>query len=33
MLTINPANGHIKNNKEAEKLWQREYQKGWEPTV
>ncbi|WP_018619608.1 Gfo/Idh/MocA family protein [Spirosoma luteum] len=33
MLTIDPANGHIKNNPEAEKLWQRDYQKGWEPTV
>ena len=33
MLAIDPANGHIKNNPEAEKLWQRDYQKGWEPTV
>ncbi|MDB5242631.1 MAG: dehydrogenase [Spirosoma sp.] len=33
MLTIDPAYGHIKDNKEAQKLWQREYQKGWEPTV
>ena len=33
MLNIDPKNGHIKNNKEAEKLWRREYQKGWEPTV
>jgi predicted dehydrogenase len=33
MLTIDPANGHIKNNPEAQKLWQRDYQKGWEPTV
>lgn len=33
MLTTDPANGHIKNNPEAEKLWQRDYQKGWEPTV
>jgi predicted dehydrogenase len=32
-LNIDPTNGHIKNNKEAEKLWKREYQKGWEPTV
>jgi predicted dehydrogenase len=32
-LNIDPSNGHIKNNKEAEKLWKREYQKGWEPTV
>ncbi len=33
MLTIDPANGHIRNNPAAEKLWQREYQKGWAPTV
>ena len=32
-LDIDPKNGHIKNNKEAEKLWKREYEKGWEPTV
>jgi predicted dehydrogenase len=32
-LNIDPTNGHIKNNKEAAKLWKREYQKGWEPTV
>ncbi|MFD2937444.1 Gfo/Idh/MocA family protein [Spirosoma flavum] len=32
-LTIDPTNGHIKNNKEAEKLWRRTYQAGWEPTV
>jgi len=32
-LNIDSKNGHIKNNKEAEKLWKREYQKGWEPTV
>ncbi len=32
-LNIDPTNGHIKGNKEAEKLWKREYQKGWEPTA
>jgi predicted dehydrogenase len=32
-LNIDPINGHIKGNKEAEKLWKREYQKGWEPTI
>ncbi|QRR02192.1 Gfo/Idh/MocA family protein [Dyadobacter sandarakinus] len=32
-LNIDPSNGHIKGNKEAEKFWKREYQKGWEPTV
>ncbi|WP_035333510.1 Gfo/Idh/MocA family protein [Dyadobacter crusticola] len=33
VLNVDPSNGHIKGNKEAEKLWKREYQKGWEPTV
>lgn len=33
ILDIDPSNGHIKNNKEAQKLWKREYEKGWEPTV
>ena len=32
-LNVDPSNGHIKNNKEAAKLWKREYQKGWEPTI
>ncbi len=32
-LQIDPSNGHIKNNLAAAKLWQREYQTGWEPTV
>lgn len=32
-LEIDPKNGRIKNNKAAQKLWKREYQKGWEPTV
>jgi hypothetical protein len=32
-LNIDPANGHIKNSKEAMKLWKREYRKGWEPKV
>ncbi|GAB3996117.1 Gfo/Idh/MocA family oxidoreductase [Spirosoma daeguense] len=33
MLNIDPTNGHIKDNKEAQKLWKRDYEKGWEPTV
>ena len=33
LLHTDPTNGHIKNNPEAQKLWQRTYQKGWEPTV
>lgn len=32
-LEIDPTNGRVKNNKAAQKLWKREYQKGWEPTV
>jgi len=32
-LEIDPKNGHILNNKEAMKYWERTYQKGWEPTV
>lgn len=29
-LDINPEIGHILNNREAKKLWAREYEKGWE---
>ncbi len=29
-LEIDPANGHILNDKDAKKLWSRKYQKGWE---
>lgn len=32
-LQIDPNNGHIINDSEAQKLWGREYEKGWEPTV
>ena len=32
-LEIDPKNGHILNNKAAQKLWSREYAKGWEPKV
>jgi predicted dehydrogenase len=32
-LNINPANGHILKDKEAQKLWSRKYEKGWEPKV
>ncbi len=32
-LHCNPSNGHIKDNKEAMGLWQRVYEKGWEPKV
>ena len=29
-LEINPQNGHILGDKKAQKLWSREYEKGWE---
>jgi predicted dehydrogenase len=29
-LEINPENGHILHDREAMKLWSREYEKGWE---
>ncbi|MES2826531.1 MAG: Gfo/Idh/MocA family oxidoreductase [Bacteroidota bacterium] len=32
-LKIDPKNGHILNDKEAQKLWGRSYEKGWEPKV
>jgi hypothetical protein len=30
-LTIDPENGHIQGDADAEKLWGREYEPGWEP--
>ncbi|RZK72817.1 MAG: twin-arginine translocation signal domain-containing protein [Pedobacter sp.] len=32
-LKIDSKNGHIVNDKDAEKLWSRSYEKGWEPKV
>lgn len=32
-LDIDPKNGHIIKDKEAKKLWSREYEKGWEITL
>ncbi len=32
-LNINPANGRIINDKEAQKYWNRTYEKGWEAKV
>ncbi|HWR17435.1 MAG TPA: Gfo/Idh/MocA family oxidoreductase [Terriglobales bacterium] len=29
-LHLDPANGHIKNDAEAMKMWSRQYEKGWE---
>lgn len=33
VLNIDQTNGHILNDKEAQKLWKREYEKGWEPKI
>lgn len=33
VLKIDPANGHIVDNADAQKLWGREYDKNWEPKV
>jgi predicted dehydrogenase len=32
-LNIDPTNGHIIGDNEAMKLWGREYENGWEPTI
>lgn len=32
-LSCDPANGHIRNDRQAMDLWRREYAKGWEPRV
>ena len=32
-LNIDPKNGHIINDKESMKYWNREYQPGWEPKL
>jgi predicted dehydrogenase len=32
-LLTDPSNGHILGDKEAEALWSREYEKGWQPVV
>ncbi|WP_214225286.1 Gfo/Idh/MocA family oxidoreductase [Pedobacter sp. B4-66] len=32
-LKIDPKNGHIVGDKEAQKLWGRSYEKGWEPKI
>ncbi|MDB5230202.1 MAG: gfo/Idh/MocA family oxidoreductase [Chitinophagaceae bacterium] len=32
-LHCDPSNGHILNDRDAMKLWRREYEKGWEPMI
>jgi hypothetical protein len=32
-LLTDPTTGHILGDPEAAKLWTREYEPGWEPTV
>ena len=32
-LQIDPKDGHIQRDPEAMQMWQREYEKGWEPHV
>ncbi len=32
-LHLDPKNGHIIGDKEAQKLWSRSYEKGWEPKI
>jgi len=32
-LNCDPSNGHIVDDKDAMKLWEREYEKGWELRV
>ena len=33
MLRINPANGHIIGDNDAQQYWSRHYEPGWEPKV
>lgn len=33
ILNLNPTNGHILDNRDAQKLWKREYAKGWNVVV
>ncbi len=33
VLTIDPENGHIKDNDAAQEFWQRDYESGWKPKM
>ena len=33
VLQLDPSNGHIQGNPDAQQLWTREYEPGWEPVV
>ncbi len=33
VLEIDTSNGHVKGDREAMRLWEREYEKGWEPGI
>lgn len=33
LIETNPANGHITGNRDAQALWGRSYERGWEPKV
>lgn len=33
LLEIDTGNGHILRNKDAQRLWKRSYERGWEPTL
>jgi hypothetical protein len=32
-LHLDPSNAHIEGDAEAMKMWERQYEKGWEPHV
>jgi hypothetical protein len=32
-LQCDPKNGHIKNDADANRLWSRQYESGWEPKI
>jgi hypothetical protein len=32
-VNVDPTNGHILNNRDAEQMWSREFRAGWMPGV